>query len=957
MKTIFLAASIFVLSIVTATYLIAQNCPGLPSCKFDYTINPDGFTVKFDGQVSCEPGLQINWDFGDGDITSGNGIEDPTHIYSQDHDYVVIMTVNLPVPNTGCLYTYTQVIHIAAGTPGALWLTLDGPTLAVECQEVIYTAQVVGGVPPYICTWLFDNACGTCLLGGSCFGGGIPNTRSGGPVQTIQFHTGTAHCSVTVTDAQGHSATETWDVNVKSALTKLEIRTTAEPPPSNSNCGDANYLINTSILFWPDIDPLFTFDYPTDYYWDYGDGQTDEDRFDGGGEFLHSYTAAGTKMVKLKVCDPNGCMQTTKTLKICDPSAGPVNTDCKLINGDHPTVETTTLDYIIGGYASTINLAVIDLPSSCSIPQKASWTVRMVDCGLGVLPGYDNLQADNTNLFLNLLYEPWWQANKPWGCMSVTGNVKGNGYACEHCTGAYTTKNCIAYIMPNELEVSDFLVEGSCTDYVISALIKGGGWKKVNNKFLYKDIVWKAYDTYDHEKELTDIFMDVQGEPGKKKINLNNPYFKQFGPHQFVEFLVKLKVQDFANGSVETSQLIAFNPFRLHLEDKYERCPGIQSQFSHDPLATGGSDGPYTFAWSPTTLTGENPTFTAPATGVTAIYSLTVTDGPGCSATKTTTVTGTKPLGLDIYPTIPSCASTNCGRPIVPTDIGPSGGSGHYQYHWSPASYLSATDIFNPFVQGIPTGQTVIYTLQVTDEYGGCTASNTKSVNSYSNDLTLTLPATKSICYGTADILPAQGQPAPSGWNGIGYQYSWTTNNPHHTGIENEHSSSLPISALISSYPGTYTYTARYSNFFTGCFAEKTTTVTVQQNWTHVGYLPTLKSAIAGSSKSLWVGSENYTTSIFPNKNNITVLWSPANPATQTFFGNPPTQLPIGGNFIPTVTMPYLTMKVTDNGTGCFKEYKTQRYIISDEQPELWISGDNPIVCKGGSTSGQTHQN
>ena len=106
MKALFLSISLSILFISNIAQINAQNCPDLPYCKFDYTIASDGFTVKFDGQASCESGLVITWDFGDGDVTSGNGIEDPTHIYSQDGDNVVKMKVNLPAPNAGCLYIW-----------------------------------------------------------------------------------------------------------------------------------------------------------------------------------------------------------------------------------------------------------------------------------------------------------------------------------------------------------------------------------------------------------------------------------------------------------------------------------------------------------------------------------------------------------------------------------------------------------------------------------------------------------------------------------------------------------------------------------------------------------------------------------------------------------------------------------------------------------------------------------
>ena len=942
-------------------------CP-TPFAKFTYTIGPDGFTVSFDTE-SCDPDLKYSWTFGDGGTSSYTQNQTtPTYIYSTDGTYVVRMTVK-----NSCGDTYTQeaIIVIIAGSPSGMWVDLVGPTIAAECQDVTYTANVVGGVPPYTYTWtILGYYCNNCL-NGACsppIEGAGDKTLDGGPSKTVHFATTgntKAHCKVVVTDAMGTSITENWQVKVRPAFAELKIKTIAEP----ANCGNPSYLANTNILFVPDIDPLFNFDYPTNYYWTFDDNTSYADEHDGGGIYLKSYAPTTNPVtiyqVTLNVCDPNGCMQATQEVTICNPNApggsGPPATP-QLVVQEYPNTSTVRMDYIVdNNITSGVTVNATNMPA-CANPTY-QWTATLDPemgltdptlfyqastlCGLNASAPSMPVGLYGSQCWYSLLSNvPALQGRLPWGCVSLSCVMHCPFPSINPVPVAMT--QCLLYIDPAPLKIVNFTVDGSCQDYTVSADIQGGGWKKVGSKFTYKDIVWAAYDTRNPEVELTNIFIDVPGDPDKKKINLSNPYFEQFGPRQFVEFLVKLKVQDYANGSVEINELVAFNPFRVHLEEHYTRCPGVQSKFSQYALATGGTDdmsgqGEYNFTWSPPSLMGENPTFTAPAAGITTPYSVTVTNGPGCSITKTTTVTG-QPLNLSLYNLMYACAEVNCSRPINPTDAPPAGGSGHYQYAWSPTTYLSDPHIFNPNVQGVPAGQTIAYVLTVTDDYGGCTASSTKNVTGFANEVTLNAPANVTLCYGIdGQINGVEGLPS-SVWGGFLYYYTWTSDNPHHTGLENQHVAALPFSSLVTSYPGTYHYTVRYTNGFTGCYKEKMITVTVSPNWTHTGYVPGVRSTVAGSTVDLWGGAGAITG--ITNLQNVTIGWTSSNPTTTTFYSS--SNVPKNGQFVPTIVAPYLMMKVTDNATGCFKDYKSSRYILTDAKPELWVTGDNPVVCLNG---------
>ncbi len=69
---------------------------------------------------------------------------------------------------------------------------------------------------------------------------------------------------VTVTDANGNSEFKCLDIKVKDFVYPLEMNIKGT---LNSN-GDC-YLSNSNIIFTPDIDPLSSFEYPTNYYWEF----------------------------------------------------------------------------------------------------------------------------------------------------------------------------------------------------------------------------------------------------------------------------------------------------------------------------------------------------------------------------------------------------------------------------------------------------------------------------------------------------------------------------------------------------------------------------------------------------------------------------------------------------------------------------------------------------------------
>lgn len=961
------------------------QCPTIPFCKFSYTLGSDGYSVHFEGETSCEGNLVLSWDFGDGatDVSSGANLNlEPAHIYASEGKYVVRMTVSLPAPNSACKHTHTEVIEIEGGSPDYLTATLDGPTLAAECQQVIFSTYAVGGVPPYTYSW--DLGPDYCSPGcPNPLGCTDPRERTDAASISATYapgHNGsTNNIYVTVTDATNATATCSLELTVKPFFHLPEIFVEGE-----MNCNNA-YGIGSQIMFIPDIVPLSAFEYPTNYFWDFGDGNTYLDNFDGGGFAIHTYTLqAGASYprpytVKLTISDPYGSMQATTTIMVCDPNnpngGGGGNDDDWTLAND-ANIPTKVIALPGNGLPNWANIRLQnDHPWDCKIINTTRWALSFVDvnvdytpevilntfpganqvllsCGGQYIPPHEYynpmaLTLNENGFGVCFGADPGEIDGKYWGCLSVT--------AADYETNANNPPNnvgnlchseinpCLVYIKPSEMTV-EVETSGTCRDYSVSAKVEGGGWKKTvingTTKYVYKEYVWKAIDINNYAQEV-DILEPVPGDPSKMQINLDHPYFEQFGPDQYAEFYVKLIVSDHANQSVETTQMIMFNPFRLHVAPEQTRCPGVESQFSNEPIATGGSGDPYTFTWSDPNLLGDNPSFIAPQQG-SATYQVTVSDGTSCSLSRSITVTAS---ALDVSGLIGWFTCEGGSNKFLALDD--FGGSGQYAYQWSAADpvhlgYLSATNTLNPVVQGFAAGQTITYTITVEDVLGGCTASRDVTVQSWANDLAVTLTGPDNVCARDESELTASGTPVVYGLGAGLMQYHWSTNNRKHdlSGLATN-TKVVPITEVVSSYPGTYNYKVRYTNIISGCYAEAERNVTIRQSWQHTGFVPAVRSAVAGDAKPLWDGNDNYFTA--GPTGAMTITWAPATPTITEWHNGVPKK----GTFVPTPEVPYLTMTVTENATGCSKSFKTNRYFISEAEAELSILSEKAATCVG----------
>ncbi|MDQ3046072.1 MAG: gliding motility-associated C-terminal domain-containing protein [Bacteroidota bacterium] len=309
---------------------------------------------------------------------------------------------------------------------------------------------------------------------------------------------------------------------------------------------------------------------------------------------------------------------------------------------------------------------------------------------------------------------------------------------------------------------------------------------------------------------------------------------------------------------------------------------------SGDNIQLGGS-GSGTYMWSPA-ATVSDPTLADPIVNptVTTTYSLTVTDGIGCTNSDTVSI-------FIINPT----ANAGNDTTICSGSSFTLNATGGTSYTWSPATGLSSTSIPNPVAS--PT-ITTTYTLNVFDSGTGCSATDMITITVSPLPVADAGPYT-NICSGTNTTLGASG----------GVSYSWTPT----SGL-----SSATIFNPVASPTTTTTYTVIVTAA-SGCVSSDTVTVNVNP-------LPVVD---AGSDVSICVGAST----TLGASGASTYLWTPAGSLSNPSIANP-------------VASPSSVTTYTVTGTdvnGC-----TDTDTVRIDLNGITITASpNTAVCNGSSTT------
>ena len=159
-------------------------------------------------------------------------------------------------------------------------------------------------------------------------------------------------------------------------------------------------------------------------------------------------------------------------------------------------------------------------------------------------------------------------------------------------------------------------------------------------------------------------------------------------------------------------------------------------------VTAGGGSGGYTYDWSPNGFTGDGTdTYSNLSVG---IYSVIVSDGSGCPATTTPSVTITEPIAVTASITAQTNISCNGGTNGSAT-VTAGGGSGGYTYDWSPNGFTGEGTVT---YSNLSTG---IYIVNISDG-SGCPATTTPSVTiTEPASMSLSMAITDETCTGNCD--------------------------------------------------------------------------------------------------------------------------------------------------------------------------------------------------------------
>lgn len=317
---------------------------------------------------------------------------------------------------------------------------------------------------------------------------------------------------------------------------------------------------------------------------------------------------------------------------------------------------------------------------------------------------------------------------------------------------------------------------------------------------------------------------------------------------------------------------VIVTPSNLDLTGVPTNVPCAGSPTGSINTTVAGGQGPYNYVW-----TGPAPVNNvADPTGlIPGNYTVTVTDGFGCTDTQTFPIFSPPA----ITPSVLSIQGVNCYLPNGGTiDLGVAGGTPGYNYLWTNAS--TAQD-----PQNLMAGT---YTVTITDN-NGCTKTASATVpGDFAAPTAVTSPPNTLTCSAPTVTLDGTGSSS-----GVNFNYNWVGS------PGNVVSGGNTLNPVVNQ-AGTYILTVQ--NSVNGCTATATSTVTANN---------TPPTALAGPDNTLTCAITNVTLdgSGSSQGGSYTYLWTASGGGQ--ILGGETTLAPIVG-----ATGTY-TLQVTNSQNGC----------------------------------------
>jgi large repetitive protein len=642
--------------------LIAVNECGTDSLTYAIVVSPNtiflDFAVNGNEQSGCSPhtvhfinnsagASAFTWDFGDGTIINTvKNIDTVAHTYLLPGTYVVTLR----------------------GTNGC------SDTSATE-MIIVYPKPVAGFSANLYTVCLGDSVRFTNLSTGATsylwqFGDGLTS------VLTHPVHTYTTAGIYTVQlityrfNAPGSVCTDT---------TSQQVQIVPVQPGWFTASDTASTCAPLTVTFTNMNVPSVT------AAWDFGDGTTGN-----GNVVTHTFTAAGTYIVKLTVVVPGGCTYiTTREVKILGPSGtfsytsgficndraavlqvNAMNTDTLIYNfGDGITLTTTSNQvfhsYINAGlYVPSVRLKNT---GGCVVPLAGTDTIKVDKIKAGFT---SVIQRNCGNTLVSLTDTSHAFFGKSLAKWDFGDGTYGTGFTVNHTYQSGGIYSIQLIVFGNS----------GCSDTITKQLtihvnnIPEAAIQSASNGCTDQPVLFTG------SIQSTDAINIVQWNVSNGASGVSNPFSYAF--NQPGNYTVQLIVRT-VNGCYDTvskSIAVALSP-TITVSGSQTICRGNSVQ-----LNVAGA-GAVQYAWTPalglTCTNCPNP-MASPAT--TTAYIAQVTNIFGCSVTDTVVVTVIPPLHLNVSPADSICIGQSA-------QLVASGAAG---YSWSPATGLSNTTISNP---------------------------------------------------------------------------------------------------------------------------------------------------------------------------------------------------------------------------------------------------------------------
>lgn len=308
-----------------------------------------------------------------------------------------------------------------------------------------------------------------------------------------------------------------------------------------------------------------------------------------------------------------------------------------------------------------------------------------------------------------------------------------------------------------------------------------------------------------------------------------------------------------------------------------------------EAITLGGNGSAGTYLWTPGETLSDSTVLTPDASPtVTTLYTLTITNSLGCSASDTVSVA-----------ILNSSMNAGADTSICPGTSVSLGASGGTNYSWLPVIGLSDPAIANPVAS---PAATTTYTVTITDSGTGCSDTDSLTITVYPAVIAEAGTDT-SICIGNNTTLGASG----------GINYAWTP-----TSGLSDSTSFNPVASP--------TTTTTYSVIVTdasGCVSSDSITVTVNS-------LPLVD---AGSDFSICTGASAPLNATGAD----TYTWSPGTMLNDSTISNP----------IATPTVPTTYIVIGTDTNGCVA---SDSIIISINNLAISV-GPDATICSGDSAT------